>query len=47
MSETLLSLKDYRVSFPTMRGPVQAVRGIDLEVKAGEMLAVVGEIQPE
>jgi len=43
MSETLLSLKDYTVSFPTARGDVQAVRGIDLEVRSGELLAVVGE----
>jgi len=41
--EALLSLKDYTVSFPTARGDVQAVRGIDLEVHSGELLAVVGE----
>jgi len=41
--EVLLSLSDYRVNFPTARGDVQAVRGIDLEVRRGEMLAVVGE----
>jgi oligopeptide/dipeptide ABC transporter ATP-binding protein len=43
MAEPLLSLRDFRVSFPTMRGDVQAVRGIDLDVRPGELLAVVGE----
>jgi oligopeptide/dipeptide ABC transporter ATP-binding protein len=43
MAEPLLSLRDFRVSFPTMRGDVQAVRGVDLDVHPGELLAVVGE----
>ena len=43
MSETVLSLKDFRVTFPTMLGDVQAVRGIDLDVHAGELVGVVGE----
>ena len=43
MTEPALSLRDFRVSFPTMVGEVQAVRGIDLDVHPGEMLAVVGE----
>jgi len=38
-----LSFRDFRVSFPTMAGEVQAVRGIDLDVHPGELLAVVGE----
>jgi oligopeptide/dipeptide ABC transporter ATP-binding protein len=32
-----------KVTFTTPLGPLVAVRGIDLDVKAGEMLAVVGE----
>jgi oligopeptide/dipeptide ABC transporter ATP-binding protein len=43
MTDPVLSLKDFRVSFPTMSGDVQAVRGIDVDVAPGELLAVVGE----
>jgi oligopeptide/dipeptide ABC transporter ATP-binding protein len=43
MAEKILSLRDFRVSFPTLLGDVQAVRGVSLDVHAGEMLAVVGE----
>ena len=39
----ILRLRDLRVSFPTPAGPARAVRGIDLDVKAGEAVAVVGE----
>ncbi len=43
MDNAILSLRDFRVTFPTLSGDVQAVRGIDLDVRQGEMLAVVGE----
>ena len=43
MNDTVLSLRDFRVSFPTVNGPVQAVRGVDLDVSQGEMVGVVGE----
>jgi oligopeptide/dipeptide ABC transporter ATP-binding protein len=43
MSDPVLSLRDFRVSFPTLSGDVQAVRGIDVDVAPGELLAVVGE----
>ena len=47
MSDTteqpILSLRDFRVSFPTINGTVQAVRGVDLDVRRGEMVGVVGE----
>jgi oligopeptide/dipeptide ABC transporter ATP-binding protein len=43
MSESLLSLRDFRVSFPTLLGEVQAVRGVDLDVAPGELVGVVGE----
>ncbi len=43
MSETVLSLRDFRVSFPTLNGTVQAVRGVDIDVNEGEMVGVVGE----
>ena len=39
----ILSLRDLRVTFPTPAGPARAVRGVDLDVFAGESVAVVGE----
>jgi peptide/nickel transport system ATP-binding protein len=43
MAEPVLSMRDFRVSFKTVLGEVQAVRGIDLDVDAGEMVGIVGE----
>jgi oligopeptide/dipeptide ABC transporter ATP-binding protein len=43
VGSTVLSLRDFRVSFDTVNGDVQAVRGIDLDVGDGEMVGVVGE----
>jgi oligopeptide/dipeptide ABC transporter ATP-binding protein len=43
VTEVLLQLRDLRVTFDTPTGPARAVRGIDLDVLAGEALAVVGE----
>jgi peptide/nickel transport system ATP-binding protein len=39
----LLSITDLRVRFPDAEGDVLAVGGLDLEIRAGEMLALVGE----
>jgi oligopeptide/dipeptide ABC transporter ATP-binding protein len=39
----LLSVRDLRVTFPTADGDVQAVRGVDIDVDAGELVGVVGE----
>ena len=43
MAASLLSLRDLTVSFQTPNGIVQAVRGVDIDVAAGEMVGVVGE----
>lgn len=43
MSDALLSISDLQVTFRTEDGAVEAVKGIDLEVRPGEVLALVGE----
>jgi len=40
---TLLSVDDLHVTFPTEDGDVHAVRGVSLEIAAGETVGVVGE----
>jgi ABC-type dipeptide/oligopeptide/nickel transport system ATPase component len=40
---SVLTLRDLRVQFDTPNGPVQAVRGVDLDLAPGEILGVVGE----
>jgi len=42
-SEPILSVKDLRVRFETLDGTVEAVKGINIKVNAGETVAVVGE----
>ncbi|HEY9065228.1 MAG TPA: ABC transporter ATP-binding protein [Burkholderiaceae bacterium] len=39
----LLDVKNLRVDLPTERGTLHAVRGIDFQVRRGEMLCLVGE----
>src|SRR3954465_13350927 len=43
MTSPLLSLRDLCVRFRTGDGVLEAVKGIDLEVGAGETVAIVGE----
>lgn len=39
----VLEIRDLRVTFATPLGDLEAVRGVDLDVAAGEVLGVVGE----
>jgi oligopeptide/dipeptide ABC transporter ATP-binding protein len=43
MSETLIEVKDLKIHFFTDEGVVRAVDGVDLDVKRGKTLALVGE----
>lgn len=43
MTSPLLAIEGLTVAIPTLGGKVQAVRGVDLSINAGETLAVVGE----
>ena len=42
-NNVLLEIKDLRVSFPLEEGTVRAVEGVDLTMRRGEVLGVVGE----
>jgi len=43
MSERILDLRNVKVDFSTIDGTVEAVKGVNLHVKAGETVAIVGE----
>ncbi len=41
--ESVLAMHDLRVTFNPPTGPVDAIRGLDLAIHAGEVLGIVGE----
>ena len=43
MTNSILQIRDLRVTFKTQLGELKAVRGIDVDVAPGEILGVVGE----
>ncbi len=43
MTDTVLDIKDLRVTFTTPDGPVHAVKGVSLQINKGECLGIVGE----
>jgi oligopeptide transport system ATP-binding protein len=43
MKDSILTLKNIKVNFRTLDGVVEAVKGVNLDVRAGETLAIVGE----
>ena len=43
MTAPLLRVEDLHVTFSTRHGPVQAIRGVSLQLDAGETLGIVGE----
>lgn len=42
-NDMILQVNDLQISFKTFAGKVQAVRGVDFELRKGETLAIVGE----
>lgn len=43
MSEKILEVRNLRIDFSTNDGTINAVKGIDLDINAGECVAIVGE----
>jgi putative ABC transport system ATP-binding protein len=42
MPESIVRLEDVRLTLPSLAGDVDILRGVDLDIKAGEALAIVG-----
>ena len=43
MEDSILTLRNIKVKFRTLDGIVDAVKGVNLDVRAGETVAIVGE----
>ena len=43
MPDTILKIENLHTSFRTRAGEVQAVRGVSLDLRRGEILGIVGE----
>ena len=43
MEDSILTLRNIKVKFRTLDGIVEAVKGVNLDVRAGETVAIVGE----
>ena len=43
LKDTLLKVSNLAVSFDTVDGPIDAVQGINFELKKGQTLAIIGE----
>jgi len=43
VGDTILQVKDLRLSFKTQQGVLKAIRGVSFDLKKGETLAIVGE----
>lgn len=39
----ILEIKDLDITFRTTAGPVHAIRGVNIDLKKGETVAIVGE----
>ena len=42
-NEKILEIRDLDISFKTTAGPVHAIRGVDIDLHKGEVVAIVGE----
>jgi len=43
MSEPILTIRDLKVAFGSEKAPIEALRGVDITVRRGECLGLVGE----
>ncbi|RVD39958.1 ABC transporter ATP-binding protein, partial [Mesorhizobium sp. M8A.F.Ca.ET.023.02.2.1] len=41
--DVLLEISDLSLEFRTYRGPIKALNGVSLNVRAGEIVGIVGE----